>query len=208
MGRLRDPERTREILLQAAFREVYRLGFQSAGTDTMLAGTGITRGALYYHFESKEALGYAIVEEVIAGFTRDKWLRPLRNSTDPIETLIGIVQGTSVRSEDVRYGCPLNNLAQEMSPLDEHFRKRLARVFHDWKKSITLALLKGQSQGTVRRDLDARQTASFLIATYEGYLSLAKNAQDVNVLKAGIRSIIRWLRSLRATNKRPDRGKA
>jgi TetR/AcrR family transcriptional regulator, transcriptional repressor for nem operon len=38
----------------------------------------------------------------------------------------------------------------------------------------------------VRRDLDAREAASFLIAMYEGYVTLAKNAQDVNVLKVGI----------------------
>ena len=54
--RLRDPERTREDLLQAAFREVHRSGFQSAGIDTILAATNVTKGALYYHFDSKEAL--------------------------------------------------------------------------------------------------------------------------------------------------------
>jgi len=201
MRRLRDPERTRKVLLQAAFREVYRSGFQGAGLDTILAATGVTKGALYHHFDSKEALGYALVEEVIAEITRDKWLRPLHRSTDPIETLIGIVLATSVRVEDVRYGCPLNNLAQEMSPLDEHFRKCVARVFYDWHEAIASALRRGQEEGTVRRDLDAGQTASFLIATYEGYISLAKNAQDVNVLRAGIKSIVGWLRSLRATTK-------
>lgn len=201
----RDPERTRNVLLQAAFREVYRSGFQSTGLDTILAATGVTKGALYYHFESKEALGYAIVEEVIGGITREKWVRPLHHSTDPIRTLIAIVRGTSVRIEDVRNGCPLNNLAQEMSPLDEHFRKRVARVFFDWHEAIATALRRGQAEGTVRRNLDAGETASFLIATYEGYTSLAKNAQDVNVLRAGIRSIVGWLRSLRATTKhKPD----
>jgi TetR/AcrR family transcriptional regulator, transcriptional repressor for nem operon len=203
MARARNPERTRQVLLEAAFREVYRVGFQSASLDTILATTKVTKGALYYHFDSKEALGYAVVEEVIAGLTRDKWLLPLYRSTDPIGTLIAIVRGTSLRVEDVRHGCPLNNLAQEMSPLDEHFRKRLASVFHDWQEGIASALLRGQTQGIVRRDVDAGQTATFLIATYEGYTSLAKNAQDVNVWKAGIKNIVRWLRSLRAT-KHPD----
>ena len=55
--RWRDPERTRERLLQAAFREVYRSGFQSARLDAVLATGGVTKGALYYHFGSKEALG-------------------------------------------------------------------------------------------------------------------------------------------------------
>ena len=74
---LRDPEGTRERLLQAGFQEIYRSGFQSAGIDTILAATNVTKGALYYHFESKEALGYAIVEEIIAKLIHDRWLRPL-----------------------------------------------------------------------------------------------------------------------------------
>jgi len=51
--------------LNAASREIYRSGFQSASLDTILASTGVTKGALYYHFKSKEGLGYAVVEEVI-----------------------------------------------------------------------------------------------------------------------------------------------
>ena len=70
--RTRDPERTRERLLQAAFREIHRSGFQSASIDTILAATNVTKGALYYHFESKEALGYAVVEEKIAKLTHDR----------------------------------------------------------------------------------------------------------------------------------------
>ena len=65
-------------MLQAAFREVYRWGFQTVDLDTILASTGVTKGALYYHFESKEALGYAVVEEVIAANLRDTWLHPLQ----------------------------------------------------------------------------------------------------------------------------------
>src|ERR1700744_3575258 len=80
----RDPLRTRERLLQAAFREVYRSGFQSAGLDAILSAAGVTKGALYYHFGSKEALGYAIVEEIIAPDNREQWLRPLRNCKDPV----------------------------------------------------------------------------------------------------------------------------
>jgi TetR/AcrR family transcriptional regulator, transcriptional repressor for nem operon len=184
-------------LLQAAFREVYRSGFQSAGVDTILASTGVTKGALYYHFDSKEALGYAVVEEIIGPDLRAKWLRPLQRGNDPINALIGIVQAESVRPEDVRGGCPLNNLAQEMSPLDEGFRKRLATVFHAWQEGIAAALREGQTCGRVRRDVKPAAAAGFLIATLEGYVSLAKNAQDAKVMKAGIRNIVGWLRSLR-----------
>lgn len=196
--KVRDPKRTRERILRAAFREVYRCGFQSASVDTILAAAGVTKGALYYHFDSKEALGYAIVEEIVGPDNHVQWLGPLRNCKDPIDTLIGIVQRLSVRPEDVRGGCPLINLAQEMSPLDPGFRKRLATIFREWHEGVADALLDGQKNGSVRRDLEPVQVAGFLIAVVEGYGSLAKNAQDAEVMKTGIRNIVGWLKSLRA----------
>ena len=202
--RLRDSERTRERLLQAAFREVYKVGFQSAGIDTILAATNVTKGALYYHFESKEALGHTIIEEIIAEIVRDRWVLPLQRSKDknPVDALIGIVQAIPARPRDVRSGCPLVNLAQEMSQLDEQFRKRLEMVFHAWQEEIALALRRGQSQGIVRRDLVPEATASFLIAMVEGYEVLAKNAQDAKVWHMGIKYIVGWLGSLRAPGNR------
>lgn len=193
----RDPKRTRERLLQAAFREVYRSGFQSAGLDAILAAAGVTKGALYHHFASKEALGYAVVEEIIAPDNRSEWLRPLQSGNDPIDALIGTVEGLSVQPEAVRGGCPLINLAQEMSPLDAGFRQRLATIFHDWQDGVAVALRDGQMHGRVRRDLEPAQAAGLLIAMVEGYGSLAKNAQDAKVMEAGIRNIVEWLRSLR-----------
>jgi AcrR family transcriptional regulator len=197
---LRDPERTRERLLQAGFREVHRSGFQSASIDTILAATNVTKGALYHHFESKEDLGHAIVEEIVAKLPRDRWLLPLHRSKDkaPINALIGIVRAIPARPEDVKGGCPLVNLAQEMSQLDEQFRKRLETIFRAWQEGIATALRRGQSQGTVRRDLVASETAGFLIALVEGYQVLAKNAQDPKVWNGGIKNIVGWLRSLRA----------
>jgi TetR/AcrR family transcriptional regulator, transcriptional repressor for nem operon len=200
--RLRNSERTRERLLQAASREVYRYGFQGAGIDAILAATNVTKGALYYHFESKEALGYAVVEEVVAKLPRDRWLLPLERSKDkdPIDALISIVRAIPARPRDVKGGCPLVNLAQEMSQLDEQFRKRLERIFHAWHEGIATALRRGQHEGTVRRDLIPEETASFLIAMVEGYEVLAKNAQDAKLWKMGIKNIVGWLKTLRANN--------
>lgn len=202
-GRLRNPERTRQRLLEAAYREVYRYGFQSAGIDSILAATNVTKGALYYHFGSKEGLGYAVVEEIVAKLPRERWLLPLERSQDKdaIDALIAVVQAIPTRPRDIKGGCPLVNLAQEMSPLDEQFRKRLRRIFRGWQEGIVGTLRRGQGQGSVRRDVDPEEMASFLIAMVEGYEVLAKNAQDAKVWNAGIRNIVGWLNSLRANSK-------
>jgi TetR/AcrR family transcriptional repressor of nem operon len=202
--KLRDAERTRERLLQAGFREVHRSGFQSASIDTILAATNVTKGALYYHFDSKEDLGHAIVEEVVAKLPRERWLLPLQRSKDrdPIDALISIVRAIPARPEDVKGGCPLVNLTQEMSQLDEQFRKRLETIFNAWQEGIATALRRGQSQGLVRRDLVPAEAAGFLIALVEGYEVLAKVAQDAKVWNAGIKNIVGWLNSLRSPGNR------
>lgn len=201
-ARPRDPERTRKRLLQAAFRQVHRSGFQSAGIETILAAANVTKGALYYHFESKEALGYAIVEEIIAKLFQDRWLIPMRGEGQPIDILISIIRHLPGGPLDIRNSCPLLNLAQEMSALDEPFRKRLEMLFVAWQKGVSALLRKGQSQGTVRRDLNPDETASFLIVMVEGNASLAKVAQDAKVWDVGRRNIVGWLKTLRVPESR------
>ncbi|MGN6364101.1 TetR family transcriptional regulator C-terminal domain-containing protein [Asticcacaulis taihuensis] len=193
----RNAGHTRERLLNAAFEEVYRSGFRGSDLNTILAKAGVTKGALYHHFDGKDALGHAIVENVISKITQDKWLAPLDDVDDPIDALIGILDGTGTSEAEVNGGCPLNNLAQEMSPLDEGFRLRLSEIFTNWIGGVTDALRLGQVNGKVRRDIDPRETATFFVASYEGYISLAKTAQDARVLRSGIRQLRVYLEGLR-----------
>lgn len=195
----RNPQRTRARLLQATFREVYRSGFRGTDLETILAAARVTKGALYHHFESKEALGYALVDEVILEVTREKWIRPVQTRGNPIDALVAIFQSRSTEQDELHWGCPLNNLAQEMSPLDEGFRKRLAKVFDEWHDGMASALREGQNSGLVRRDINPDETATFLIAGFEGCLSLGKTVQDVRVLRSAKASMVRYLESLRTT---------
>jgi TetR/AcrR family transcriptional repressor of nem operon len=193
----RDPERTRELLLQAAFKEIYRSGYRSADLDAILAAAGVTKGALYYHFDNKEALGYAVVDEIIAINLHRKWVQPLRNAEDPIEVLVRIIQAESLKREDVQRGCPLLNLSQEMSGVDEGFRRRTARVYKDWHDAMAEALREGQKRRLVRSDINANETATFLMAAWEGYVALGKNSQDPRLMESGQRRVSRHIRSLR-----------
>ena len=208
-GAARDPVRTRGTLLQAAFDEIHRSGFRGSDVETILRKAGMTKGALYHHFANKEALGYAVLDEVVASIMREKWQAPLRDAADPVAALIGIVRSTSLEREHVVRGCPLNNLAQEMSPLDEGFRKRTASLFEEWHRGIAAALRAARERGRVRAEIDPDETATFLIAAYEGYISLAKCFQDADRLRAGERTLVRYLESLRPSGggRKPPRGR-
>ncbi len=198
----RDPERTRERLLQAAFQLMHRSGFRSTDLDAILARAGVTKGALYHHFANKEALGYAVVDEVIANLTFERWVRPLQDAKNPIDALVRIVQDMSMKPKDLQRGCPLNNLSQEMSPIDAGFRRKTAKVFKVWHEAIAVALRGGQKRGVVRSDVNADETATFLIAAVEGYVSLAKNSQSTRMLQSGKLSVSRHLESLRPARRR------
>ncbi len=165
--------------------------------NAILSQAGVTKGALYYHFDNKEALGYAVVDEVISTNLREKWVKPLRNAEDPIDVLVRIIHSESLKREDVQRGCPLLNLSQEMSGLDEGFRRRTARVYKDWHDAMSEALREGQKRRIVRGDIDASETATFLIAAWEGYVVLGKNSQDPRTMRSGQSRVSAHIESLR-----------
>ena len=84
-----------------------------------------------------------------------------------------------------------------MSGLDEGFHRRTAKLFKDWHDAMAAALREGQKRGVVRSDINANETATFVLAAWEGYAVLAKNAQDARMLRSGQRNVIRLLESLR-----------
>jgi AcrR family transcriptional regulator len=189
----------RDQILQAAYAEIYRHGFQAASLNNILANTSLTKGALYHHFPNKTALGYAVVEEIIQTRLLDYWLRPVEDADDPLGALIQLLTqaGDTMTMEDVTLGCPLNNLSQEMSPIDEGFRQRINHVFTLWRAGFTKALARGQANAKIRVDIHPAETATFIIATMEGCVGMAKNAQDPELLFTCAKKLMDYLESLR-----------
>jgi AcrR family transcriptional regulator len=203
--RTREPVATRAKILEAAFYEIYRRGFQAASLDRILAEAGVTKGALYHHFPDKASLGYAIVDEVIRGFLLDRWLGPLTEpADDPLTTIQQTLRqrGKSVTALEVEFGCPLNNLTQEMSPLDDEFRRRIDAIFDEWRGGFASAIERAQAAGTVREDVDARQVAAFLVAATEGSFGLAKGARSRKMFRSNMEMLAEYLDTMRPVAKR------
>lgn len=177
-------EETRQKLLEAAFDEIHKVGFQAASLSKILKNTGITKGALYHHFNNKLELGYAVLDEVVLTFFQQVWVEPLRKTDDPISTLQEILalSGDSMTEEDARLGCPLQNLAQEMSALDKGFQKRTVDIYDSWRREIEQAVERGKLAGKIREDADGRRLAILFVATLDGCMGLAKSSQSLDVL--------------------------
>ena len=196
----RDSDVTRQTILDAGAAEIYRHGFRNASVDRILADTGLTKGAFYHHFQAKADLGYAVIDESIRAKLLAKWVEPLERSDNPVSGFISAL--SDVDSEELKMicdcGCPLNNLAQEMSAIDETFRGKLQRVYAEWQDRTAAALFRGQGAGHVRADVDCRKAATFIMSSIEGAAGLAKNHQDPAVLFACLEGMVCYLESLRS----------
>jgi TetR/AcrR family transcriptional repressor of nem operon len=196
----RDPRATRRLILEIGQEEVYLHGFQAASLDGILRRAGVTKGAFFHHFPTKTEFGYAIVEEILAGMIAAQWVGPLQSSADPLGTIaVEFERGAEVlSSQRPILGCPLNNLAQEMNPLDDGFRTRTSAVFDLWRTTFGHAIDRAQHSGVVRTAIEPADAAYALVAQIEGTLSMARNSQDPADLRAGARGLRRHLDSMRA----------
>jgi AcrR family transcriptional regulator len=194
---------TREKILLAAFNEIYHCGFQAASLNNILKNTGTTKGALYHHFKNKMDLGYAVVDEFIFQSIKENWIEPLNQTDDPIRTIQDILTNTSkiMTDADIRLGCPMNNLAQEMSPIDEGFRERISKVYSEWQEAIEAACERGKLAGNFKNSVDSKQASLLFVASLEGCLGYAKSLQSKDALLSCGQGLIDQLESLRPTKK-------
>ena len=196
---VKSPDLTRQTLLEAAFAEIHRNGFQAASLAQILADTGLTKGALYHHFPDKKALGLAVVDEVIRPALAAMMFAPLADTREPLAAMQALL-GNKADEDDpmvVTLGCPLNNLMQEMSPVDESFRVHLNRVFQEWVGVVAAALKRGKTSGEVRRDIDPEATAFFIVSALEGCVGMSKNTQSVTAYRNCLAQLGRFLDTLK-----------
>jgi len=191
--------KTRRRLLGAAFEVVCRKGFQSAGLNEILAAAGVTKGAIYYHFKDKNELGYAVVDEIVAPAIAKTWIAPLTQDVNSIEMIERVLQRIAVDMDqsEIRGGCPLGNLAAEMSALDEGFRLRIGAVYDSWRGALAGSIASSQAAGQVRGDADPQQVAAFIVAAVSGLRTVAKSGGGRDALIDGVSQVQQYLEQLR-----------
>jgi len=176
----RNPQKTRQRLLQTASEEIHKHGFQGMRVDEVLRISGLQKGAFYHHFNSKVELGYAILEEQINPLLETIWIEPLKSIKNPITDFPKVLEQIfgDIPNNMLEHGCPLNNLAQEMASQDTGFQERVVILFDNWITAYTLLFGEAQANGHVRKDINAEDIARFLVAILEGCISIFKAEQS------------------------------
>jgi TetR/AcrR family transcriptional regulator, transcriptional repressor for nem operon len=177
---------TRDQILDAASRLIHLQGYHCTSLDDVLRESGVGKGNFYYHFRSKEDLGYAIIERLVTAFLA-RTLEPA--FADPEPDVMGQIEGfldlvlDNQRQRNCVGGCPMGNLASELSDVHEGFRQRLAQIFAEWRRTLTEALARGQARGELRADCNPERAAHFLVAALEGAILMTKVTKDIEVME-------------------------
>jgi TetR/AcrR family transcriptional repressor of nem operon len=192
----RDGRSTREAILAAAMRLMEMQGYRNTALDDVLRESGVGKGNFYYHFRSKEELGYAILDQLVEGFL-ERTLHPCFSGAEgralsQIRCFLDRIWEIQ-RGRNGVGGCPLGNLVAELSDLHEGFRTRLSGVFSAWRDRLTSALSEAQQRGEVSGECRPEAVAHFLVASIEGALLMTKLSKDLGVLEQCVKEMKRYL---------------
>lgn len=196
--RTRNWEESRKEILQAAFPLVYTRGFQGVSVDNIVKETNLTKGAFYHQFPTKLDLGYALVEEVIQPMILERWVAPLYEFEYPLDGILHQMEKLigGADAKDLRFGCPLNNLVQEMSPVDKGFHRRLQTALNFWIDGLDEHLRRAKKTGLLKKEVNTREVAQFTVMAHEGFYGLLKGIPDPKSFRALFSSLKSYFRTL------------
>ena len=189
---------TRERLIEAA-RDLFLMqGYQATGISLILKKAGANSGSLYYFFPTKEDLLVAVLEWYRDHIQDDLLDLHTARIDDPIERIFGLLDGyrQMLTSCDFEVGCPIGNLALELTNTHPAVRSLLLVNFEQWVDAVEGFL--NAAADRLPEDLDRRALAVHILTTMEGgvmlartYRSIQRFDQTVTHLRAYIESLVR-----------------
>ncbi len=172
----------RTRLIEATFEEVFSNGYTGASLANILKRADTKKGSMYHYFSSKKEMVLAMIEERIMLRIQNNWENLSNRDSNIIDLLLNILNDT--KNWDLQKGCPLGNLLQESLNNDEDFAKILNEIVNQWKVLFSNILEKAIKNGELKEDLDIESFSTFLIASLEGALLIAKKTSDTKDFEA------------------------
>lgn len=171
---------TRERLIEAA-RDLFLIqGYNATGVAQILKQAGVNSGSLYYFFPTKEDLLVAVLE-----WYRDNiyegLLKPVfERVDDPVERVFGVLDGYRqvVLMTNFQYGCPVGNLALELSNSHPKALELVALNFDNWRQAIGDCVRA--ASGRFPEGVDSEALATHTLAVMEGAVMLSKAYKKID----------------------------
>ena len=177
---------TRERLVEAARELFYLQGFAGTSVADILEKAEVNSGSLYYFFKTKEDLLVAVLDRYI------ELLQPIviapifSKETDPIKRVFALLDGyrQGLLMTGCRQGCPIGNLALEMSEKSDAVRERIVLNFQNWRDTVRQSLIDAGDR--LPPDVDRENLATFVLTVMEGGVMLARARRSVEPFDASV----------------------
>jgi AcrR family transcriptional regulator len=180
-------ETTKLDILQRAAPIFNQYGYAGASIADVMKATGLEKGGIYNHFESKEQLALATFNYSVR-LVRQHYVSALKNQGSSIDQLLAFMTVFQQLFHDppVLGGCPLLNTAIESDDALPSLREQAIREMKHWHSWIVRIIRGGIKRGEIKVTTDTKATATLFIACLEGGLMLSKLHRDPTYLQQAI----------------------
>jgi TetR/AcrR family transcriptional regulator, transcriptional repressor for nem operon len=194
--RRNDPEGLRRKVLDAAFSMFQARGYNGTSMQDLMKAIEVTGGALHHHFPTKSSLALAVFAERVAPTVRETWINPVQAATSFGQGIQSVFEAiiSSIDARGSTSGCPLNNLAMELSLTDPEFRRAANGIFREWQDALSESVRETRA-GCKMSKAARKDVAGFIVASYSGAMSLAKAEQSTAALRNAATVLKRWLQA-------------
>lgn len=179
-------EGTRENIIRKAATLFNQHGFAGSSMSDVMAATGLQKGGIYRHFESKEQLALEAFGYAVSQMGR-RFAQALEGKTHAVDRLDAIVSVFAALSNDppVPGGCPVMNAGIENDDGNPALRERARAAMDDLVALVARTTERGKARGEVRPDVDADALATVMISQLEGAVMMSRlYGDDVHVTRA------------------------
>ncbi len=194
--RTNDPVGLRNRLLDAAAGAFQARGYEATSIHDLIRATGITGGALHHHFPSKKRLALAVIDERVAAEIGSTWIERVGDAPTAARGIVDVFEQVADSLDTARSvtGCPLGNLATELSGADEDLRAALTVQYGRWREAIVTRIEQDKAAGRgayAGEDVDG--FADVVIALFTGALVIGKAEQSTKALRAAGAQLRGWV---------------
>ncbi len=185
---------TKERILHQAATLFNTQGYAGASIADIMQVTGLKKGGIYNHFQSKDELALQAFDYAI-DLIKQRYRGALKNKRDAIERLQGIigVLRANVDNPVVKGGCPLLNTAVESDDAHPILRQRAQEVMNSWRDMICKVIEKGIARGEIRSEVNADEVATVMISLLEGAIMMSKLYDDAIHLERAINHLNKYI---------------
>jgi AcrR family transcriptional regulator len=158
---------TRQHILAVASDQFLTHGYAGTSLSDLIRAAGITKGAFYHHFPSKESLALEVVRARQAEETT-MVLKASAGFDRAVDQLRAAVQAAAdLKDQHQGQAQSMQRLCAELSE-EAELAPQIAKICDAWIDSAADLVARAQLQGDIRTDVDARQAAEVMIATFLG----------------------------------------